>query len=87
MKKSSLVLGLALTLGTSTLTFADSWDYSRLHPRASHQGDSSQSMSSDTSNQSTKTAMAKTSESIGNMTVVQAEKGGSSHTTTVTVTR
>lgn len=95
MKKTLIVLGLALGLSLSTSAFANGgWDYSKHNSRQTliFSGQSDRpTMAADTSSQNSKKAVlavnTHASKEIGKMTVVVAEKGGSTHTSTVAVTR
>jgi hypothetical protein len=96
MKKTLLAFGLALGLGLSTVAFADGggWDYSKHNSREAmiFSGQTERpSMAADTSSQNSKEAVlavnTRASKEVGKMTVVVAEKGASTHTKTVAVTR
>ena len=96
MKKTLAILGLgsALGLGLPTLTFATDWDYSKHNSREAlltSRSTERATPSADTSSQSSRggvlSASAGGAQEIGKMTVVYSEKGGVSHTGTVSVTR
>jgi hypothetical protein len=89
MKKTSVMLGLALGLGVSSSVFADGWNYSAHGARKTSvtQGSSS-GLSTDTSSQNSKMAMSQSKgKEVGKTVIVYSDRGGESRTTEVTLIR
>ncbi len=91
MKKTSLILGLALGLSFSSPVFADGWDYSKHSPRARFTcktGSVDMTASNwDYAKHDSRIGTVHVSDEIGKMTVIRATKGSISYTRTIAVVR